>query len=94
MDLKYEKVRTEKLYAVGYDETNHRYLLIIVVPEVVWYNRYYFISKEEYDWFESKIENLDLLAKECYESEIYNERFAFSDMATENERVKKYRLNR
>ncbi len=35
VDLKYEKARNEKLYAVGYDETNHRYLLLIVFPEIV-----------------------------------------------------------
>lgn len=35
MNLKCEKVRNDKLYAVGYNETNHRYLLLIVVPEVV-----------------------------------------------------------
>lgn len=94
MNLKYEKVRNEKLYAIGYDETNHRYLLVVVVPEIVWYNRYYLISKVEYDWFESKIENLDLLAKECYETGIYNNRFLFSDKSSENELGKKYRLDR
>lgn len=90
MNLKCEKVRNEKLYAVGYDETNHRYLLLIVVPEIAWYNRYYLISEDEYNWFDSKTEKLDLLAKECYETGIYNRRFVFSDKSAENDSANKY----
>lgn len=84
MDLKYEKVRSERLYSVGYDETNHRYLLEIVVPAGAWYSQYFLISKEEYNWYDSQMESLDLLAKECFESGIYSSRFVFSEKSDEN----------
>lgn len=90
VDLKYEKVRSERLYAVGYDETKHRYLLEIIVPVGAWYSQYYLISEEEYNWYDSKIECLDLLAKECFENGIYSNRFVFSEKSTENELAKRY----
>ena len=92
LKFKYEKVRSEKLYAVGYDETNHRYLMEIVVPSGAWYSQYYIISKEEYNWYDLKIESLDLLAKDCFENGIYSSRFVFSDKSTENDLAKKLKI--
>lgn len=77
--LKDEKVRPEKYYTVGYDAENNRYVLAVVVCWVAWYNRYYLISEEEFGWYETDIDRLDLLADECYASDCSHERFICSE---------------
>ena len=84
MKLKDEKVRNQKLYYVGYCEYLDKYVLATTVAWVAWYNRYYEISKEEYLSFDSDIEKLDMLAKECNKLENLSERFLFSDKLEEN----------
>ena len=49
MVLENEKVRSEKLYCVGYLKTLGKYILSQTVPASAWYNRYYEITKEQYD---------------------------------------------
>jgi len=78
IDLILEKVRREKYYSVGYDKENDRYVLSVVITWISWYNRYYLLSKEEYEWFETDISKLDLLADECYKSGITHIRFICS----------------
>ena len=51
MKLVNEKVRSEKLYSVGFSKEFDSYVMSIVVPWVAWYNRYYRITKEEYEAF-------------------------------------------
>jgi hypothetical protein len=46
MVLENEKVRSEKLYCVGYLKTLGKYILSQTVPASAWYNRYYEITKE------------------------------------------------
>ena len=77
--LENEKVRTEKYYSVGYDKENERYVLVVVITWVAWYNRYYSISREEYDFYETEIEKLDSLADDCYNAGILHERFICSE---------------
>ena len=85
MKLKNEKVRNQKYYFVGYDEENNRYLLGVVITWVAWYNRYYLISKEEYEWFDTQIDQLDQLAEECYQAGPGGDRFVYSDSIMENQ---------
>jgi len=85
IELENEKTRQDKYYSVGYDKTNNRYLLSVVVTWVAWYYRYYLISKEEYDWYETDLEKLDLLAEECYKAKTSNERFVYSGKIEEND---------
>lgn len=54
MVLENEKVRSEKLYCVGYLKTLGKYILSQTVPASAWYNRYYEITKEKYDSFIQK----------------------------------------
>ncbi len=49
MKLVNEKVRSEKLYSVGFSKELDSYVMSIVVPWIAWYNRYYRITKEEYE---------------------------------------------
>lgn len=62
-----EKVRKEMFYFVGYEKADQRYVLAVVITFISWYNRYDLITKEEYDWFDSDIAKLDLLAEECFQ---------------------------
>lgn len=65
-------------FCVGQDENTKEYILAIFVFYDYWYFRYYHITKEEYDWFETDIKKLDTLAKICYQ-EIFNSRFICSE---------------
>lgn len=84
MTLNKEKVRREKLYVVGYEETEKCYMLAIVITWISWYNRYYLISEEEYNWFDSDITKLDQLAEECFQMGACGERFLYSERMEEN----------
>lgn len=77
-----EKVRNEKLYSVGFCPELNKYILVCVIPWIAWYNRYYEISKEEYESFGS--EALDNLAEELYKQGITSKKFLFSDKIEEN----------
>ena len=77
-----EKVRSEKLYYVGFCPELNKYILACTIPWIVWYDRYYEISKEEYESFGS--EALDNLAEELYKQGITSKKFLFSDKIEEN----------
>lgn len=79
-----EKVRAEKLYRVGYLACIEKYVLASVVTWVVWYDRFFEITEEEYRLFESDLPALDALAKELGELGERSERFLFSDKTEEN----------
>ena len=51
------------------------------VPASAWYNRYYEITKEQYDSFGS--ESLDEFANECLYFK-HEDKFLFSDLIAEN----------
>ena len=84
MRLDNEKVRAEKLYRVGYIACLDQYVLASVVTWVVWYDRFFEITQEEYRLFESDISKLDALANELREQGERSERFLFSDKKEEN----------
>lgn len=77
-----KKVRTEKYYCVGYCPILNKYILACVITWIAWYNRYYEITKEEYDSFGS--DDLDSLAEELYKQGTSSERFLFSDKKEDN----------
>ena len=79
-----EKVRSEKFYSVGYCTVLDKYILVCVVTWIAWYNRYYEITKEEYELF--GLEELDNLAENLYKQGISSERFLFSDKKEENDK--------
>lgn len=84
MKLEMEKVRSEKCYSVGYVPGLDKYVLVCVVPWIAWYNRYFEITKDEYDSFENN--QLDELAKLLYQQGTQSTRFLFSDKNEENTR--------
>ena len=56
-------------------------ILSQTVPASAWYNRYYEITKEQYDSFGS--ESLDEFANECLYFK-HEDKFLFSDLIAEN----------
>ena len=82
MNIQNEKVNTKLLYSVGYVPEVDKYILSCVVTWVAWYNRYYEITKEEYEAFGT--ERLDQLASRFRELECKSDRFLFSDRDEEN----------
>lgn len=84
MKLEHVIVRSQKLYSVGYNSKLKKYILECVVPWVTWYNRYYEISEEEYNSFDSDPGELDAFVA-CLRAENYaSDRFLFSDKSDEN----------
>ena len=82
MNIQNENVNTKLLYSVGYVPEVDKYILSCVVTWVAWYNRYYEITKEEYEAFGT--ERLDQLASRFRELECKSDRFLFSDRDEEN----------
>lgn len=84
MFLEFQKVRTKHFYSIGYCSEWNKYLLLITVPYISYYNQYYVIKKDEYDLWKDNIEKLDEIADECRKSNIHSKRFLCSEMPQEN----------
>ncbi|MBE6877481.1 MAG: ABC transporter ATP-binding protein [Ruminococcus sp.] len=82
MRLENERVNRDKYYFIGYSPELNKYILACAVAWIVWYHRYYEISKEEYDSFGSA--ELDKLADTLYKQGCNSERFLFSEKKEEN----------
>ena len=92
MKLENEKVNRNKYYFVGYSPELNKYVLACTITRIAWYNRYYEISKEEYDLFGSA--ELDELADTLYRQGTDSERFLFSEKKEENDQKQPELLNR
>ena len=92
MELENRKVNEEKLYSVGYSRKSKSYVMSIVITWVMWFNRYYRITKEEYDSFGTS--TLDKLSESFLREGVNSDRFLDSDMACESPTWKRRRLLR
>ena len=92
MELENRKVNEEKLYSVGYSRKSKSYVMSIVITWVMWFNRYYRITKEEYDSFGTS--TLDKLSETFLREGVNSDRFLDSDMAYESPTWKRRRLLR
>ena len=86
------KVRSEKYYSVGYNSKIRKYLLADAITWVAWYERYFEISKEEYEMF--GFEELDAIAEVLHKEGTKAPRFLFSDKNEENTAVQLEMRNR
>lgn len=84
MKLVSEKINQQHYFSVGYDPISESYILVQVITYVGYYNRYFKISKEEYDWFEHDINKLIVLNQECYVQNTKHPKFFFSEYPIEN----------
>ena len=95
MKLVSEKINQQHYFSVGYDPISENYILVQVITYMGYYNRYFKISKEEYDWFEYDINKLIVLNQECYVQNTKHPKFFFSEYPIDNtpeqnERLKFY----
>ena len=84
MRLKGEKVRKEKLYAVGYSAELEMYVMEYVVTWIAWYNRYFAITGEDYCLFDTAPEKLDALTERFGREGVNSEHFICSEKLHEN----------
>ena len=82
LDPETKKVRSEKYYLVGYNSKIGKLMLADVISWIAWYERYFEISKEEYEMFGS--DGLDALAERLHKEGTASERFLFSEKNVEN----------
>lgn len=84
MRLEKEKVRSGKLYRIGYIPYLNKYVLANVVCWIAWYDRFYEISETEYLLYKTDLAKLDALAAELVDPCCGSERFLFSEKKEEN----------
>jgi len=84
MELENQKVNRDKYYFAGYSPVLGKYILACAVSWIAWYNRYYEITKEEFDSFGSA--DFDELADSLYKKGCKSYRFLFSEKKEENDK--------
>ncbi|MFR8379756.1 MAG: hypothetical protein ACLVCV_17025 [Phocaeicola vulgatus] len=84
MELLNEKIRNDGFYSVGFNPLIEQYIMIVIICHWFWFERYYLINKEEYEWFDSAIQKLDDLAHDCYKQGVKHPRFYCSELECEN----------
>lgn len=84
MELLNEKIRNDGFYSVGFNPLVKQYIMIVIICHWFWFERYYLISKEEYEWFDSAIQKLDDLAHDCYRQGVEHPQFYCSELKCEN----------
>ena len=91
--MRFEKeiVNSQKLYSIGYCSRLDKYILSEVVTWVAWYNRYYEITEDEYNFY-GTYEFEELVASIRKEGTA-SSRFLFSDKKEENNPEQDYLRN-
>ena len=84
MKLVSEKINQQHYFSVGYDPISESYILVQVITYMGYYNRYFKIRKEEYDWFEHDMNKLIVLNQECYAQNTKHPQFFFSEYPIDN----------
>lgn len=84
MKLIAEKIRKDGFYSVGFHPFIKQYIMDVTICHWFWYERYYLICEEEYEWFDSAIQKLDNLADDCYKQGVKHPRFYCSELMKEN----------
>lgn len=72
------------MYSIGYSPSLDKYILSSIVCWIAWYNRFFEISKEEYDLYKTDLKQLDRIALECHEQGTASKRFICSQKEEEN----------
>lgn len=82
--MKKQKTRISKQYSIGYSSTLKCYILACTVQWILWYDRYFHISEEEYYLSEGNVTALDRIANQCYAQGTSSSRFICSEKKDEN----------
>lgn len=84
MRLTDRRVRTDKWYTVGWSPVLEKYVLAITVGWLANYERYYEISREEYEQMLTEPQALDESAQQLFAAVNNSERFICSEKSDEN----------
>ena len=84
MRLTERRVRTKKWYTVGFSPVLEKYVLALTVGWLGNYERYYEISREEYEQTLTVPDALDKLAEELFRAVNKSSRFICSGKTDEN----------
>ena len=84
MNLIDKKIDEQHYFSVGYDNVSKSYILEQTIPYVGYFSRYFKISKEEYEWFESHRDYLIALSDDFFVQNIHHPQFFFSEYPIEN----------
>lgn len=79
-----KKVNADELYSVGYSPVIGEYVMEVVVTWVMWYHRYFKITKEEYDLAETSAVSLNAVAEKLRREGTGCPQFLCSDGPKEN----------
>lgn len=58
-----EWVNKDEYYVVGFDSSNNKKVLAVTITSTAWYQIYFELTDEEYNWRNSNIHALNDLAK-------------------------------
>lgn len=84
MKFQSEKVNQNKIFSLGKDIVRDEYIMAITVCGIAWYERYFSISKEEFDLYDENYDVFINIYNECMELGIKSDRFLCSDKVKEN----------
>lgn len=82
MYLENEKVNLSECFRVGYDSYSGKYILESM--DTFGNNRYFIITKEQYQWFDTEPNKLIILNKKCLQENSNSNIFYFSTWEKEN----------
>lgn len=82
MKLEGEKISVTGLFRVGFDKHSNKYLL--ETEDTFGGNRYFIITEEQYQWFDTEPDKLDQLNKDCVKKNCKSNIFYFSNWEMEN----------
>ncbi len=80
----HEKVNKKECYRIFYSTEQTCFILACIITETVWYENYFFLTKEEYDYFISDMRHLNRIAESCFILGRISPRFLGSQKIFEN----------
>lgn len=82
MKLENEKISSDGYYRIGLDKYSGNYIL--ETDDTFGNKRYFLISEEQYNWFDTEPDKLTSLYQECVKRNNQSDIFYFSDWEKEN----------
>jgi hypothetical protein len=84
MKFKKEKTSRYKMFFLGKDLNTDDYIMAITICDVVWYEQYFRITKQELDIYDKSLEEFMNIYEECAALGTKSTRFLCSDKIIEN----------
>ena len=79
-----EKVNSKEYYRIFYSTKQSCFVLACMITDIAWYENYFSLTKEEYDYFISDTEHLNRIAESCFVLGRTSPRFLGSQKQFEN----------